>query len=398
VLSGVPAANGVYPITITASNGVGSAATQSFTLTVNQAPAFTSANSAAFMVGTAGSFTVAAAGFPAPGIAESGALPSGVGFVDNGNGTGTLSGIAIASGTFNIGFTASNSAGNATQNFTLAVSAKTPTVTALTSSANPSTTGQSVTFSVVVSSGAAGTPTGTVTFMDDTTTLGTSTLDATGTATFATSGLAAGTHSITAAYGGDAVFAASSSAILSQMVTGPADFTLSTQPGSATIQAGQTATFTITASAQNGFSSAITLACTSGAPTLSTCQFSSNPITPVASPATSTLTIMTTAAVAANTGPEQRRHSLPLYALWLMVPAMLLGSAKFGSQHRKKLFSFVIVLMILGGCMFQGACLSARNIGGGNASPGTPAGTYTITVTGTAGATQNVVALTLTVQ
>ena len=82
VLSGTPTAatGGTYPITFTAQNGVGTNATQSFTLTVNQAPAITSASSATFTVGTAGSFTVTATGTPAPTLSESGALPSGVTF------------------------------------------------------------------------------------------------------------------------------------------------------------------------------------------------------------------------------------------------------------------------------------------------------------------------------
>src|SRR5207244_11421768 len=81
VLSGTPAANtsGTYPITFTASNGIGSDATQNFTLTVNQAPTITSANNATFIVGVPGSFTVTATGFPtAMSFSETGALPNGV--------------------------------------------------------------------------------------------------------------------------------------------------------------------------------------------------------------------------------------------------------------------------------------------------------------------------------
>ena len=83
-LSGTPAAGtgGTYSLTFTASNGVGSPATQNFTLTVtvNQAPAITSANSTTFTVGAAGSFTVTTTGFPTPTLSESGTLPSGVTF------------------------------------------------------------------------------------------------------------------------------------------------------------------------------------------------------------------------------------------------------------------------------------------------------------------------------
>ena len=49
-LAGTPAAGtgGIYPLTVKAINGVGAAALQSFTLTVNEAPVFTSADSATF--------------------------------------------------------------------------------------------------------------------------------------------------------------------------------------------------------------------------------------------------------------------------------------------------------------------------------------------------------------
>ena len=53
-------------------------------------PVITSANSTTFTVGTAGSFTVTTTGFPTPTLTETGTLPSGVTFVDNGNGTATL--------------------------------------------------------------------------------------------------------------------------------------------------------------------------------------------------------------------------------------------------------------------------------------------------------------------
>ncbi len=115
---------GIYHITFTAHNGIGSDATQSFTLTVNQTAAITSANTAAFIVGSLGSFTVAASGFPTPSISRNGALPAGVSFTDNGNGSATLSGTpATASGgSYVFVITAHNGVGvDATQSFTLTV-------------------------------------------------------------------------------------------------------------------------------------------------------------------------------------------------------------------------------------------------------------------------------------
>jgi Putative Ig domain len=122
-LGGTPAANsgGKYDLSITASNGISPSATQTFTLTVNDVPLIGSSNTATFAVGQTQTFTVTATGYPAPSIAESGALPNGVTF---NAGTGVLSGTPAA-GTENsypMVFTASNGVGsNYIQNFTLVV-------------------------------------------------------------------------------------------------------------------------------------------------------------------------------------------------------------------------------------------------------------------------------------
>ncbi len=94
------------------------------------------------------------------------------------------------------------------------------TTTTLTTSANPSTFGNSVTFTATVSYLARlGTPTGTVTFRDITKakTLGSSPL-VSGVATFATSTLSVGNHKITATYGGDASSHDSASTVLVQQI------------------------------------------------------------------------------------------------------------------------------------------------------------------------------------
>ena len=127
-LAGTPAAGtgGTYALTITAANGVTPDATQSFTLTVDQAPAITSASSTTFTTGTAGTFTVTTTGFPNSALTEIGALPSGVTFVDNSNGTATLAGTPAAgtAADYSLTITAANGVTpNATQSFTLTVAA-----------------------------------------------------------------------------------------------------------------------------------------------------------------------------------------------------------------------------------------------------------------------------------
>lgn len=97
------------------------------------------------------------------------------------------------------------------------------TTTGLSSSLNPAVAGQSVTFTATVASSASGTPTGTVSFYDGSTLLGSGTLSSTDLATFSTSSLAASSHSITASYSGNSAFAASTSAALIEQINAPSN-------------------------------------------------------------------------------------------------------------------------------------------------------------------------------
>ena len=94
-LSGTPAAGTgkVYTLTIKANNGVGAVAGQTFKLTVDQAPKVTSAAKATFIYHKKASFEIKTTGYPAVStITESGALPKGLTFKNNKNGTATISG------------------------------------------------------------------------------------------------------------------------------------------------------------------------------------------------------------------------------------------------------------------------------------------------------------------
>src|SRR5208337_626412 len=92
------------------------------------------------------------------------------------------------------------------------------TKTVLTSSPNPSNSGQPVTFTAMVSSNSGAPADGeSVSFMKGKTPLGTGTLNG-GSAIFTTSSLKVGTNSITAVYGGDSGFAGSKSKPVKQVV------------------------------------------------------------------------------------------------------------------------------------------------------------------------------------
>src|SRR5690606_7793067 len=90
-------------------------------------------------------------------------------------------------------------------------------------------------------------PTGTVTFTDGATTLGTGTLDGAGTASITTSSLAIGAHTVTAAYGGDADALASSGTVGHDV--GAAGATVTVTAGAATSVTGEPVTFTATVAA-----------------------------------------------------------------------------------------------------------------------------------------------------
>ncbi|MGZ4198799.1 MAG: Ig-like domain repeat protein, partial [Thermoleophilia bacterium] len=132
-----------------------------------------------------------------------------------GCGSAWLTTSALAVGTHTISAVYSGDTTYATSTATLTQTVKkAATTTTLKSSANPSTSGQSVTFTAKVSPAGA---TGSVTFKDGSTVLGTATL-AGGSATLTTSTLAVGSHTITAVYGGNTNCAGSTSATLTQVV------------------------------------------------------------------------------------------------------------------------------------------------------------------------------------
>ena len=276
-----------------------------------------------------------------------------------------------------------------------------PTTTGLTISPSPANVGATITFTATVAH-TAGTaaPTGTVDFNNGATKLGSATPDATGKATFTTGSLAVGSYSVTAVYSGDTNYATSTSSTVALSVESFSLAAGAAKPASVTAGASSTATITLTTT--NGFSSAVPLTCSVSPATSAlapTCALSPASVTPTAAGATSTLTISTTAATTgALTSPAIRHGSNPFYAMWLLMPAMLLGTAGMGAPKRRKSISLLLLLLAVGGCLFWVACGGGGTTGGGG-TPGTPAGSYTVTVTATptSGSPQNQM-VTLTVQ
>ena len=124
--------------------------------------------------------------------------------------------------------------------------------TALAATPNPARSGAPVTFTATIT-GAGGTPTGTVTFKDGATSIGTSALDGSGHATLITSSLTTGSHAITAVYGGDGTYATSTSATLALSITPGGTATTTNLSSSANPSVlGRPVTFTATIAASGG--------------------------------------------------------------------------------------------------------------------------------------------------
>lgn len=173
--------------------------------------------------------------------------------------------------------TATSASGD-TSEFSQCLLAAGASSTTLLSSLNPSTVGQSVTFTATV----AGTsPTGTVQFKDGIANLGSPVTLSGGVATFSTSALTQGTHPVTAVYGGDVDDAASTSPVVNQVVNPVGAGATSTALVSSLnpSMVGQSVTFTATVSGAtptgtvqffDGASSLGTAAASGGIATLTT--------------------------------------------------------------------------------------------------------------------------------
>jgi large repetitive protein len=203
--------------------------------------------------------------------------------------------------------------------------------------------------------------------------------------------VAAGTCTIQAMQTGNTNYGAATPVNQSYQIS---DFTLTSSSTTMTVTAGQPAMFTLTVTPQGSFASAIKLAC-KGLPAMAGCAFSSATLTPNASTVTATLNITTAAPTTALVLPPSDHRSSPLYAIWLLLPAMFLSALGIAPKGRK-LLSYFFVFLLVGGCLLQVACGGASH--GVNTTTGTPAGTYSVIVSGAAGSNQHTTTIKLTIQ
>jgi len=214
-------------------------------------------------------------------------------------------------------------------------------------------------------------------------------------------GVAAGTYPLTVV---NPIPAPTASNAVNFTVTPPPDFSMtSTGTTTQTINAGQTATFTnaISISAQNGFSSAVDLSCALPvSATFTTCGVNPSLFPNGSGTATVSVTTMARGLLPPSL-PFRRLYLRPefivLLLLTLLLAALMLRIAR---SRRQRLVGALPLAMLVLFILFQ-----AIGCGGGSSTPppppppptGTPAGTYTITVTGNTGNLMHSTTLTLTV-
>jgi hypothetical protein len=178
------------------------------------------------------------------------------------------------------------------------------------------------------------------------------------------------------------------------------DFALGTTTPSATVNAGQAANYTLTVTPQHGpFGNAVNFAC-SGLPARAACSFNPSSVTPGDNPANTTLTITTAAAgMAPPMGWRLVPQAPPLPVIGLLGLLLLfLLAGRRPIPKRRRAAALASIALLIAVAVFQLACASAETPPPPPTQPGTPPGTYTVTVTASSGSLERTTNVTLTVR
>jgi hypothetical protein len=290
--------------------------------------------------------------------------------------------------TLSVSFLPTGSTTAETGKTTLLVNQATTTTTLTAINA---TTAGSITLSAIVSSIDGGTATGSVQFLDGSTSLASVTINATGLATYSVQ-LSNGPHTLTAVYSGDVNNLGSTSTALLQSVSGGLNFSLSANPTVLSLSAGQSFPVTLSVFSSDGFTGVVTFKCT-GLPAGSTCSFNPATITGNATSVaqSTTLTIgLPAASSSLRPAPGDNRYLAGFFVL----PCGVLGICLLWQRRRLQ--------RTLGMCILATIFLVSVSIGCAAGSGGTNAnvspssvGSYNALITATSPA--NVQTLTIPV-
>jgi hypothetical protein len=274
----------------------------------------------------------------------------------------------------------------------------------LTYGGGQSPSGDSITYTATYSGLSFGiAPTGSVTFLHGSTSLGTGAIaaasDGSGNyvATFTATSLPAENATITAQYSGDVHYAASTTSITFQQLS--PSYTVSANPAALTVSQGSSGSITFTVTPQNGFNQAVSFSCDATTlPKGVTCSFSPAAVKPNETAVTTTLTVQTTGSTVAALDTRRTPFSGWLPRGGAALALLLLGLPRV----RRKTWPGGMALLLFAWC-FAGVagCGGGANTGGGTQNANsTPPGSYSIHVTSSAGSVSGVapvtVALTVT--
>ncbi len=250
------------------------------------------------------------------------------------------------------------------------------------------TAGSTILLTATINS-AGGIPTGQVTFLDGNTSFGSAPLDGAGVAVLRINTLAAGAHSLTASYAGDAKFDGSTSASVTINIANP-DFSLGASPATAAVIAGKSTQFVLTITPAGGFANNVTFSCSPI--TGITCAFSPATVTPANGAASTTLTVTTSANVSRYgvLMPDVLGPCALLLALVLFSFAM--SRAKSVRTARVSFLTATAATAIVAMCLAIGGC------GGYGSNTQPNRGTASIMVTAQSGAISHTTNIKVTVQ
>jgi uncharacterized repeat protein (TIGR03803 family) len=190
---------------------------------------------------------------------------------------------------------------------------------------------------------------------------------------------------------------------LPSSATSSAGFTLGLNPPSLTFGSlngvvDEVGAATLTVMPTGGFNQTITFAC-SGLPSGATCTFSPSTLTPTDSAAWVALDITATGTGTSTATQHQRPAQTPGLFLAMLAPFLFLRWPKSRVKMFKRAADATLLMLALVPLLSLNACGGGSSSGGGSSGGGrTPAGTYTVTVTGTAPSLSTSTTLTFVVQ